>query len=521
MSADEPTRVDRVSVTFPRRERPVLDAVSAEFPAGTSTLVLGPSGSGKSTLLNLLTGAVPRSITSHVTGRVVRPALEQLGFLGQDPAAAVCLPTVEQELALVLEGAAVDPALIDARIDAALASVGAARLRHRHAAELSGGELQRVGLATACVDDPELLVLDEPTSMLDPAGVAAFRDVLARTAGRHTTTVVVEHRLDELAGPAGVHGLPERALALDEAGRVVASGPTAEVLHRAGDALHRAGNWLPLETELVAVGGVRGGLDAAANLALLARHGSPQPTPALGDVVLSAREVAVGRPGQPVISGVDLDLRRGELVALIGANGVGKTTLLLTLAGLLPPLSGHLGGAPPAMAFQNPEHQFVAGSVTDEVAFKVPDVARVPAALAQFRLTHLADANPFRLSGGEKRRLSLAANVVHDRDVLLADEPTFGLDRRDARATMLALRAWADAGRAVLFACHDLRQVATHADRVVVLGERGVLDDAPAHRALGRRPLPPLLAALGELVGPAEAAGVLSWLDTAPTRVPA
>lgn len=121
-------------------------------------------------------------------------------------------------------------------------------------------------------------------------------------------------------------------------------------------------------------------------------------------MVLSAREVAVGRPGQPVISGVDLDLRRGELVALIGANGVGKTTLLLTLAGLLPPLSGHLGGAPPAMAFQNPEHQFVAGSVTDEVAFKVPDAARVPAALAQFRLTHLADANPFRLSGGEKRR---------------------------------------------------------------------------------------------------------------------
>ncbi|MBK8459214.1 MAG: ABC transporter ATP-binding protein [Micropruina sp.] len=525
-------RLSNVTVAFPRRSRPVLDSVTWDVPTGSQTLVLGASGSGKSTLLNLLTGLIPTSVTAAVTGRIERPPTHSIGFLGQDPSAAVCLPLVEQELALVLEGAALPPAQMGSRIADALFKVNGQHLAGRRTATLSGGELQRVGLAAACLNDPELLVLDEPTSMLDAAGVSALRTAIGRRSQAPLTTVVVEHHLDELAGPAGLTGLPQRAIALAWDGTVIDSGPTKDVFARAGTALHRAGSWVPLEVELLAVGGSPGGLGAEANQALLRSRASHLRPPPLGRPLLQARELTVVRgdpraAADPLLSGVNLTLHAGELVALIGPNGVGKTSLLLSLARLLPTGGGRLDGDAPAMAFQNPEHQFVAGTVRDEVGFKVADPALVTRVLREFRLTEVADQSPFRLSGGEKRLLSLAANVIHDRPVLLADEPTFGLDRRDALATMRSLRSWADADRAVLFASHDLRCAATWADRIIVLGRAGIIADGPTWQVFGWLrergrsgvDLPALLDfLLRGNVSPQGAQGVLRWLDDTPTR---
>jgi len=174
-----------------------------------------------------------------------------------------------------------------------------------------------------------------------------------------------------------------------------------------------------------------------------------------------------------VLAGVDLTVRPGEVVALLGANGVGKSTLLLTLAGLLEPIAGRVEGPRPGLVFQNAEHQFLATSVRAEIAHGLGgEVAErvVPRQLRRHRLEHLADQNPFRLSGGEKRRLSLAAMLAHDRPVLLADEPTLGLDRRDTIATAAALREVAAGGGAVVLVSHDVRLVASLATRVVVLG---------------------------------------------------
>jgi energy-coupling factor transport system ATP-binding protein len=174
---------------------------------------------------------------------------------------------------------------------------------------------------------------------------------------------------------------------------------------------------------------------------------------------------------------IALELHAGEIVALVGANGSGKSSLLLTLAGVLPALHGRVEGQRAGLVFQNPEHQFLRHTVADEIRYGLAPLrsarecdAIVAFRLREHRLEHLADQNPHRLSGGEKRRLSLAAMLAHDRPVLLADEPTFGLDRRDTMATAQQLRTASAGSQAVLFSSHDLRFVAALADRVIVLG---------------------------------------------------
>jgi energy-coupling factor transport system ATP-binding protein len=224
---------------------------------------------------------------------------------------------------------------------------------------------------------------------------------------------------------------------------------------------------------------------------------------------------------------VALEVRAGEVVAVLGPNGAGKSTLLLTLAGLLPPLAGRVTGERPGMVFQDPEHQFLTTTVRDEVAHGLPDSGRdevVARQLRRFRLDHLAGRSPYRLSGGEKRRLGLAAMQAHDRPVLLLDEPTWGLDRRASADVAAVLRGLRAAGRGALLASHDLRFVASVADRVVVLGRRDVLAHGPTGRVLADRRvhdatrlrLPPLVAGVLDVVGPERLGACLSGLDSAP-----
>ena len=555
--------IDGVTVAFARRRDPVLRDVCLDLAPGEQVLVLGSSGAGKSTLLQLVSGVIPHSVVATVDGTVTVGGVDTrdttvvelsrtVGLLAQDPASGVCLPTVEEEVALPLENRAVDPAAISGRIDTALAAAGVGHLRERRTARLSGGEGQRVALAAALVAEPAVLLLDEPTSMLDSAGVAAVRSAIASSVARYAPAVIlVEHRLDEFAGRAGLDALPGRSIVLDAAGAVAADGPTREVLSVHGRDLIAAGCWLPLESELDAVFGGRSGAagprtglsSPGVRAGLLEFAGAPEigaglldldrepdampPTgtdpnavppvlavpvlaPVLAAPVLAAAGLAVSRerqprrtrvprrprrgrdatpaPFAPVLADVDLEVRPGEIVALLGANGAGKSTLLLTLAGLLPPAAGAVAGARPGMVFQNPEHQFVAHTVAGEVGFGLAPGPATDALVARLLdnhgLGHLADQHPHRLSGGEKRRVSVAAMLAHGRDVLLADEPTFALDRRATIGVMRALRAAATDGTAVVFSSHDLRTVATLADRAVVIAEGGVVADGPVFDVL-------------------------------------
>ncbi len=540
----------------------MLHGASFTIAAGERVVLFGPSGAGKSTLLATITGVVPHSVIAQVTGSVTvagRDALatevvelsRHLGVLPQDPDSAVCLPGVEQELAFVLENRAVPPAGISDRIDAVLAIVGAGRLRDRQTGSLSGGESQRVALAAALIGRPDILVLDEPTSMLDADGLRQVRDAVDAAARPGTVAVLlVEHRLDEYAGSLGVAGLPERCIVLGANGRITHDGPTASVLPAAAGELHRAGCWLPGEIELQAALGLSGGLAAPDVQRALLRLANEGPgacvSEAFGPVVLAGRDLAVSRElaprpvrrrqwpfrraaldagdghaargGHPagdgrtegrrvLLSGVNLELRAGEIVAVLGRNGAGKSSLLLTLAGLLAPAGGTVTGARPGLVFQNPEHQFLGNTVREEIAVGLPaGSARVDRVLTEHGLGPLADRNPYRLSGGQKRKVSLAAMLVHERPSLLADEPTLGLDRRSTIATIAAFRRAARAGRGILLCSHDLRTVATFADRVLVVAGGRIVADGSVIEVLRQGDL---LARAGITVPP-----LLGWLVT-------
>ncbi|MFE7506448.1 ABC transporter ATP-binding protein [Promicromonospora sp. NPDC057488] len=491
--------------------------VDLRIAAGQSVLVLGPSGSGKSTLLRMLHGAVPYAVHAQVDGAVTvagRPVAgtgiaglaDVVGVVAQDPESGVCLPDVLDEVAFPLENLAVAPGLIGPAVRTALDRAGAAGLAGRATAELSGGELQRVALAAAIAPSPRLLLLDEPTSMLDADGIDAVRralDVVRRETG--AACVLVEHRLDELAGDAGAAALPDRWIVLGKDGRVRHDVAVEDLTVPMLRDLVGEGCWLPLDLELRALLGDAAARSEGALLPSDWARNQPDSRPddrveahlagPRGGTPLRARRLAVSRGPRArrreVLRGIDLELRPGTTTALVGANGSGKSTLLACLAGLDRPAAGSVEGPRAGLVFQNPEHQFTATTVRQEVAHGLPPDAapRVEQALARFGLTRLADHNPYRLSGGQKRRLSLAAMLVHEHPFLLADEPGFGLDRHASVGVLRALRDVAADGRGVLFSSHDLRAVAGYADRVLVLADGTLLADTTPLELLRDEPL--------------------------------
>ncbi|RMI08726.1 ATP-binding cassette domain-containing protein [Cellulomonas triticagri] len=539
--APDPLDVRGLEVVLPSGAG--VGPVDLALAPGEEVLLLGPSGAGKSTLLHALHGAVPQVLPADVTGCVrvagrtvgttrgadgswagaaVADLADAVGVLAQDPETGVCLPHAAEEVAFPLENVGVPPHVIGPAVAAALDATGAGHLAGRRTDALSGGELQRVALAAALAPGPALLLLDEPTSMLDGAGVTAVRAALAtaRTASG-AACVLVEHRLDDLAGEDGLAGLPARWVVLDRGGRVRYDGPARDLPAARARELVALGCWLPHDVEETALLGPDGDLPAhAARIAPAARRVLRD-----GDALVAAG-LAVGPPPAPVLRDVDLVLRRGEVVALVGPNGSGKSTLLTCLARLAPPRAGTVTGPRAGFVPQRPDAGWTRVTVRAEVAAGLPrgpgTDARVAAALDRFDLTPLAGQHPHRLSVGEQRRLGLAAALVHDRAHLLADEPTAGLDRHGTTTTLRALAAAAAEGRGVLLSSHDLRAVATCADRVLVVADGRVLADLDPLALLrddvllaaARLRVPPLLRRVAAAVhDAAHLRGALTALD--------
>ena len=474
------------------RKNAALSDVDLDIAPGERVLVLGPSGSGKSTLMGglagLLGGAEEGEATGTLTVDGVAPAEARgrVGLLMQDPEAQVVLARVGDDVAFGMENLGVAREEIWPRVENSLEAVGLSVPLDHSTTELSGGQKQRLALASILAMGPGLLLLDEPTANLDPSGVAEVRAAVEKVVERTgATVVVVEHRVDVWAS------LVDRVIVVAD-GSIAADGPLDEVLAQQGDALRERGIWLP-------------GDDVAAEVGP-----APEVPPASSEAAPIARvtDLTIGYDASaPVRSGIDLTIERGVSTCIVGANGAGKSTFALTLAGLLPPLEGAVevetsdgtAGDPHewsskqllgrmSMVFQEPEYQFLAATVAEELAIGpraagMTDEEIAPLVdehLEALGLTKLARANPMTLSGGEKRRLSVATALISAPELLILDEPTFGQDRGTWLGLVRLLRAALERGVTLVSITHDPAFVAAMGQRVVDLGQVGTRGATPA-----------------------------------------
>jgi energy-coupling factor transporter ATP-binding protein EcfA2 len=520
-------RFERVSYSYPEAERPALSDVSLELHPGEFCLLAGLSGSGKSSLLGAACGLVPHFHGGRFAGRVELAGLDtrehrpaELGTLAgalfQDPETQLVTSSVRAELSLALESRGGGGTAVARGVEEVALALGIDALLDRSTHELSGGEKQRVALGAALAGSPRLLLLDEPTSQLDPVAGDELIGLLRRLNQEWEMTILLaEHRLERCLSAA------DRVIALD-GGRIVCdgaprdfvrwTGERAPVLQTPGAKLFSLADLSPAPVGVrqaraeLRAHGLLPGEDAAPHSSSDAAPGAAPPGPVTAATpsvpsdpastrsagrlarlwpkrdgvppALELREVWHElREGPAILRGASLRLMPGETLALMGRNGAGKSTLLRHAAGLLEPTRGHVERAGHvALLLQNPGDYFIHEHVAEEAS---------QAALAAAGLDRLAARHPRDLSGGERQRLALA--IVTDGEppaVLALDEPTRGMDR-GAKATLAEeLRVRAGAGQAVIVATHDPEFAASCARRAVLLADGRVIADGPVEELL-------------------------------------
>ncbi|MCK9358041.1 MAG: energy-coupling factor transporter ATPase [Dehalococcoidia bacterium] len=514
-----------LSFTYWGQERPALRDVTLRIDDGEFVLVAGTSGSGKSSLCRCVNGLIPHFHGGLLRGRVSVDGLDtvvhqpkdlatRVGMVFQDPENQLIAADVERDIAFGLEnqGCPVDD--IHRRIGEVLELLGISRLRRSHLATLSGGQKQLAAIAAALVVRPRVLVLDEPTSELDPVSAEALLSAVAQLRRELGITVVlVEHRLERVVkyvdrivllrdGSVAADGTPERVLGAGDTGGMGLGLPPAA---RLAVELRRRGLWqgsIPLSVDDAcrAFGPLLRGRRAPAAPVQVARP---------GDTLVAVEGISFGYDGgSPVLKDVTHAVPAGRLLAVMGRNGSGKTTLVKHYNGLLRPQQGRVlvGGVDTAktsvaalarsvgLVFQNPNDHLFAETVDDEILFTLRHLGlgvdesrrRLGEALALFGLERYREHYPRSLSGGERQRVALASVVAARPRVLVLDEPTRGLEHDRKDALMGFLRRYAAEENAVVLVTHDVETVAEHADCVLLLDGGHVAGDGTTRDVLAR-----------------------------------
>lgn len=518
-------KIENLSFRYTGAEKPALRDVNLEVRDGEFVLITGPSGGGKSSLCRCLNGLIPHFYGGKIGGKVevqglnvMRHSTKELatrvGMIFQDPENQLVAMDVERQIAFGLENLASPRDLIARRMEESLDTLGIADLRRRPVQELSGGEKQKVVIASVLALHPDILVLDEPTSELDPKGAEEVLGTIERLNDELGITVIlIEHRLDRV-----VH-LVDRLVILHE-GRVAIDGTPRQVL--ADKKITRIGVGIPPIIRLVQ--GLRGrGIDID-KTPLLVKEGRSM----LESVFRNAKRATLREKkalnGNPIINidrlwhaysngvtalkNVSLTISEGEFVAVMGRNASGKTTLVKHINGLLKPTKGSVNvvgvntreatiaelAREVGFVFQNPNDHLFADTVEEEIAFtlrnlgfKGAEVApRIDEMLERFNLAPYQHQYPRALSGGEKQRVALASVIAARPRILILDEPTRGMEYKLKNELMGFLDEYRGQGNAVMLVTHDVEIVAEHADRVILLSEGKVVVDGDKREVLSK-----------------------------------
>jgi len=494
-----------VTFRYPKSDVAVLQGLDLQIQEGELILVAGRSGSGKSTLLRTINGLVPHFSGGRIAGETwvaghkpVREGPHALspvvGFVQQDPESQFVVNIVEDEIAFALENQGLPLTVMRARIEKVLEQMNIAELRHRRINTLSAGQKQRVAIASVLGLQPQILVLDEPTSQLDPQSAQGVLTTLQQLNQELGLTIVLsEHRLERVVQYA------DRVIYLPGPGEAPIAGQPAEVLLQMPFApplvaLAKALGWHPVPLT------IEDGRRFAAQA-----HLQPADVPTAGSggsPCVEARDVWYHYNGTAALRGVSLQVNEGQVVALMGRNGAGKTTLLKNLVGLLHPSRGEVvvegletstvplerviervGYVP-----QDPSSLLFADTVAQELDFTrrahgQPPVAHEPW-LQRVGLSGFSERYPRDLSVGERQRVALASILVAEPNLLLLDEPTRGLDPIEKRNLGNLIHEQAGQGRTVILATHDVELAARTAQRVVIMNEGRIVADGPAREVM-------------------------------------
>lgn len=508
-----------------------LKDIDLSVEEGTFVGLIGPSGAGKSTLASAITGAIPHHYRGRLFGSTLVAGLDTCeasltdiakvaGSVLQDIDAQMVASVVEDELLFGLENFGIDHREIEGRIASALDAVGIADLRHREIATLSGGQKQKVAIAAILAMTPRVIVMDEPTSALDPASARDVFEVLRRAKELTGMTVIlIEQTVALLAeycdrvvvidqGRIALDGTPTDVFSHGETLRAIGVDTPRTV--RISNSLAEAGlapNDSPALTldgaEALVAGILAPGLSKSSPIVPRTLGDRPDARntvderPIIVDVVGAAYSYGTGQAG---IEGINLTVRAGEILAVVGQNGAGKTTFTKLLNGLIKPSAGvvRIAGldtrttpvsvlaSHAATLFQNPDRQLCRNTVVEEISFGL-ELQGAPADAARERALHVAatfglpeNASPFNLSRGQRQMVALASVVALEPELIILDEPTSGLDYRECMTVMETVRQRALDGAAVVMVCHDMEVVSDFADTLAVMTEGRLIEVGPS-----------------------------------------